>query len=423
MTVLTVLLAVRGAAETRLAQSLDGHPDIAVTRRCADLAETLAAAHAGLGRVAVVSDQPHLDRDSLAQLGQAGVVVIGAPSTIDAADHLSALGIVEVLPVAADESAIIETVLAAGDRSASCPPPPPVAPDPGGRGALIAVCGPAGAPGRTTVAVNLAAHLAAAGVRTLCADVDTYGGAVAHAFGLLDEAPGMAALARASLAGALRDDTIERYAVSVAPGLRVLGGISRPDRWPELSRSALEPVWERLASHAGAVVVDCGFCLEEDEDLAYDTLAPQRNGATLSALSAADVVVVVGRAEPLGIERLVLTLQMLDDSGRAQAARRLVVVNRVRESVVGPRPHQAVADALRRFAGVEQVWPIPDDPTACDVATLAGRTLRECAPRSAASRSLAALAEEIAGAVSGEPGLSQARTARAGARVGPGMRH
>jgi hypothetical protein len=50
--------------------------------------------------------------------------------------------------------------------------------------------------------------------------------------------------------------------------------------------------------------VDCGFCIEVDEELSYDTAAPRRNGATVTALEQADLVVVVGSADPLGLARL-----------------------------------------------------------------------------------------------------------------------
>ena len=41
---------------------------------------------------------------------------------------------------------------------------------------------------------------------------------------------------------------------------------------------------------ADFTVVDCGFCLETDEELSFDTLAPRRNGATLAVLDDADLV-------------------------------------------------------------------------------------------------------------------------------------
>ena len=47
-------------------------------------------------------------------------------------------------------------------------------------GRVLVVWGPAGAPGRTTVAVGLSSEIAAAGHECLLLDVDAYGGAVAQ---------------------------------------------------------------------------------------------------------------------------------------------------------------------------------------------------------------------------------------------------
>ena len=71
------------------------------------------------------------------------------------------------------------------------------------RRARSSPCGdPTGAPGRSTVALNLAAELAVH-APTLLVDCDTYGSSVAQSLGLLDEAPGMAAACRAADQGAL----------------------------------------------------------------------------------------------------------------------------------------------------------------------------------------------------------------------------
>ena len=59
-------------------------------------------------------------------------------------------------------------------------------------GRVVAVWGPAGAPGRTTVAIGVADEAARLGVSTLLADADPYGGTVAQTLGLLDESAGLA---------------------------------------------------------------------------------------------------------------------------------------------------------------------------------------------------------------------------------------
>lgn len=388
-----VLIAVRGAHESTVASMVGAAPGLTVVRRCADLTEALAAAHAGVGSVVLVSEQPLLHRGVIAEFAAVGVAVVGVPSGPDAAAHLRGLGVDDLVPTDADPATVAAIVLRAASRA-----PEPEALDvvqvpaePQRKGAIIAVWGPAGAPGRTTVAVSMAYDLAQR-VGALVVDADTYGGAVAQALGLLDESPGVAALARASLHGTLGPDTLRRHALEAAPGLRVLSGITRSDRWPELSPTALEPGWELARASAAVTVIDCGFSLESDEELQYDTRAPQRNGATLSALAAADVVVAVGSAEPLGIQRLVHGLAELERVVPAETTPRIVVVNRVRASVAGDRPREAVADALRRYSGVEQVWTVGWDPRACDAATLAGQALGERAPRSAARKSIQAVA-------------------------------
>ena len=86
----------------------------------------------------------------------------------------------------------------------------------------MAVWGPTGAPGRTTVAVTVAAELAASGVATLLADADVYGGVVAQVLGFLDEAPGLAAAARLANNGQLDVAALAGAAPHAAPQLRVV---------------------------------------------------------------------------------------------------------------------------------------------------------------------------------------------------------
>lgn len=425
-----VLCAVSGESETAIVRAVEGtRGRLSVVRRCADLSELLAAAEAGLARLAVVSsDLELLDADSVDALHRAGVQVVGV---VDRgrpwlAERLAACGADLVVEAPDDELAardLVDEALVVLERGATRPaqvrlpsgdrPDEPL-PLPTEQGRIVAVWGPTGAPGRTTVAVNLAAELAAGGSRTLLVDADTYGGSVAQVVGLLDEAPGLAAAARVAVQGSLDLVALARLAPVLAPDLRVLSGISRADRWPELSSAALEPVWRTARSLARWTVVDCGFCIEEDEVLSYDTRAPRRNAATLSALEAADVVVVVGAADPVGMQRLVRGIGELADRGLG--AERVVVVNRVRASVAGPRPGEAVADALARYAGVMAPRLLPDDAQALDAALLAARTLREIAPGSGLRRAIAALAIDLESAARtagvDDPPAALARTGR-----------
>ena len=398
-----VLCAVQGSAESIIVQAVERSGGrLSVTRRCADLTELLAAAEAGLGRLAVVSgDLDLLDREAVELLHRAGVRVVGVgdASRPWLAERLTALGADLVVMEPHDEDAggsVVREALAILDASrieagAAAPDEAPVVRP--AAGLVAAVWGPTGAPGRTTVAVNVAAELAAAGRRTLLVDADTYGGCVAQVVGMLDEAPGIAAAARAAGQGTLDLMTLARLTPLISPDLRVLSGISRADRWAELPSSSLDAVWGVARTLAEWTVIDCGFNLEQDELLSYDTRAPRRNAATLSALEAADVVLVVGSGDPVGIQRLVRGLGELSDLGLGGT--RIVLVNRVRASVAGARPGEAVQQALARYAGVHDAHLVPDDRPSLDAALLDARTLREVAPGSPARRALATVAAQV----------------------------
>ena len=85
---------------------------------------------------------------------------------------------------------------------------------------------------------------------------------------------------------------------------------------------------------APVTIVDCGFCLEADEEITFDTVAPRRNGATLAILADADLVLAVGSADPSGMERLVRGLAELGEM--VPEANPSVVLNRSRRSAASP---------------------------------------------------------------------------------------
>ena len=419
---LPVLTAVTNATwEADLVAALDGSAQgVTIVRRCVDVADLLAAAASGTAKAAVLSaDLRRLDRDVLSRLAAAGVAVVGLvdPGDEDAERRLRQLGLVHVLPADAASELITEAIVLAASESVpigkhglaeprSALPrlaePPPEYPDVPGSGQLIAVWGPTGAPGRTTVAVGIADEAARLGVPALLVDADPYGGVIAQVLGLLDESPGLAAAARLDNQGALDVPALAGLARSINPRLRVLTGITRADRWPELRPDSVRAVLERARSLAAITVVDCGFCLEQDEELAYDTMAPRRNGATLAVLEAADTVFTVGAADPIGVQRLVRGLAELAEVLPETVPR--VLLNRLRSGVVPGDPAREIAAAMRRFAGVKQVETLPYDQAALDRALASGRTLGEAVPNSALRLALSALAGQLVGVAPPPPG-------------------
>ncbi|TFC93056.1 septum formation inhibitor-activating ATPase [Cryobacterium sp. TMT4-31] len=264
-----------------------------------------------------------------------------------------------------------------------------------GSGTVIAVWGPAGAPGRTTLAINIAAEIAAAGHTVVLADVDTYSGSIAPSLGLLDEAPGFAAACRLSGSDTLTPVELERIAHrynSPRGAFWVLTGIGRPSRWPELSAERVSGTISALRRWADYVVLDTGFSLESDEEISSDLFAPRRNAATLAALGIADRVVACGLADPVGMARFLRAWSDLTDV--ISTHRVYVVMNRVRSSAVGPAPAAQVSSALRRFGGIDAAVLVPHDQAGVDAAVLSGRTLRDAAPRSPARLGILALVRD-----------------------------
>lgn len=252
-------------------------------------------------------------------------------------------------------------------------------------GSVIAVWGPAGAPGRTTIAITIAAEIAAAGHTVVLADVDTYSGSVAPTLGMLDEAPGFAAACRLAGADALTRSELERIAQrynSPHGAFWVLTGIGRPSRWPELSGDRVTKTIQALRDWVDYVVIDTGFNLESDEEISSDLFTPRRNAATVSAIAQADHVVACGLADPVGMARFLRSWVELADM--LSTERVSVFMNKVRASAIGLDPRAQVSATLRRFGGIEGAVLIPHDQNGVDAAVLTGRTLRDASPKSPA---------------------------------------
>ena len=248
---------------------------------------------------------------------------------------------------------------------------------------VIAVWGPQGAPGRSTVAIQLAGELARLGRSTALVDADTVAPSLALLLGLSDEAPGIAAACRRAEQGALDGAELSRLSTTVTAGdvaIQVLPGINRPSRWPELDAARLKTALQTCRGWLEETVVDVGAAFDADEELTYDLTGPRRHAATTTALSEADLIVAVAAADPLGISRFL----------RDQAELRrlttpvpvVVVVNSVRPGPLGVDARGQVRRTLERFAGITDVVFLPFDQRAADAALLHGRPMADITPRS-----------------------------------------
>ncbi len=396
-----VLVVASGAGwESAALRLLNEHPGVVVLKRCVDVDDLLAAATAGQADVAVLGlDAPGLDlaaTDHLRAHRVRPVAILPAGAPADAARlRASRIGIRALVAENALDS-LPEAVTATEDDPAAigpegpdgfAPPAGPAAdPVPGGR--VIAVWGPAGAPGRTTVAAGIAAELARRRLRTVLVDADPYGGAVAQQLGILDEVSGLLSAARLATSGHLADRfaSVQR---AVDGHLTVVTGLPRADRWVEIRAGAIEHLLEVARDH-GQVVVDTGFSLEDDRASDFGS-RPGRNQMTLGVLEVADEVVVVGNADPVGLSRLARALVELRELSGGAPAR--VVVNRTRPSLGWSE--KDIAGMVSGFARLSGLHFLPDDRPTVDRALVAGRTLAEVGD-SPLGRAVATLVDALA---------------------------
>lgn len=368
-----VVVAAGGAAwESDVLREIEASTSMRLVRRCVDVAELLALApSAAAGAAFVATDLPGFDADTVFRLERSGVSVVGLGDD----ERCRALGIA----VRGEPGSLEQAVTDAGSIQGA----------PGGdaRGTAptIAVWGPSGAPGRSTVAASLAASFAHDGHDTVLVDADTYGGSIAQQLAMLDEVSGLMAACRAANRG--RAAEVTDHLLEVEPHLRLLSGIPRADMWPQVRPGALDLVMRRLQSAADVVVADCAFALEPSDG----TTGVGRNQVTRHLLSAADAVLVVGRADPVGLSRLVRALHDLSEVVEIEPT---VVVNLMRASLGWSE--REVADMLIRLTGVDPAAFIPADVATLDRAVMRGQLPRVVAPASAFVAAVDDLAASLA---------------------------
>lgn len=395
-----ILVAVDGARGVVLADDLrregvavsgavaaSALSDLAHDRLLGVEAAEVSAVLADAEAVALHVGRAALTAATVALCDRAGVRIIPLCETESEERLSAAFGLGPVLPVEADGDAVV--------RAVRSDPRPGLRRDErtGSSARVIAVWGPAGAPGRSTVAVGLATELARGRRHVALVDADTHAPSMALSLGLPDEGPGFAAACRQAEIGGLDARELARISVPLEGGsIDVLTGINRPSRWPELSAPRVSAALAACRDWADHTVVDVGASLETDEEIVSDIDGPRRNAATLAALRSADVVVAVAAADPVGISRFLRGHAELRTS--VGATRIVTVVNRLRPGPLGLDPRGQVRGALDRFGGVGEVWFLPHDAKATDAAALAARPVAAVAPRSALTQAVRRLVGE-----------------------------
>lgn len=397
----SVVVAIgREPFESDLVAALnDDASGLHLVRRCVDAIDLASAALAGVAEAVVVGARlPRLDLATIDSVLAAGVRVVGVAADDGTATRLRAIGVdhVVIVDVAHIESTVHHLATVIGQLRA---PQPAVPHDPSvqlrqGSGALarvVVVVGPAGAPGRSTVAANLARLLAAKQARTLLIDADIEAPCQAALLGVLVDEPGLARALR-SVVDVGREPTPMRHVMSeVMKDVDLLSGTTGVHAPDVLRVSAIERLMTTAVENYSTVVCDSSSWRASDRPL--EPIGSTGSQPLQALLGLADDVVVVASADPIGIMRVLPVLEQANAA--APQARITLALNRVRRSALG-NAESDVLTVLRRHTDVPPTVVIADDRPAFDAAVLNASLVCDLAPKSRAAAGLRQLAERVA---------------------------
>ena len=273
-------------------------------------------------------------------------------------------------------------------------------------GKIVTVWGTHGAPGRSTIAFNLAALAAQQGQQVCLIDADTYAPSLDALMALEDTGSGLAILCsdadRAQLDEKKAGAIMERVPLKNGT-FDFLSGITSSSRWPEVRARAFAEVLEWLKHRYDLVICDVAAPVEVDEELTFDGPAPRRNAATLTALACSDRVIALGEADVIGLPRLINLAREVQSRPDLFAPETDVQywLNRSRREAAGFNPEAKMRDNWARYLSVPLTGVIPYERKVMDRLRRNGEALLEVAPRHAVAQSFEAM---LAGMYAVHPG-------------------
>jgi MinD-like ATPase involved in chromosome partitioning or flagellar assembly len=379
-------LAGDADTEAALAAEIASSSDVELILRCVDRVELLAVVRASsVDLIIAVGAPPWLDPQAVDEAASGGVRMVGVTDDPLDAQALARLG----LRVTAGRG-LAEIVASASDVE-----PPRSKPTPAPRserGRLVAVWGPKGAPGTTSIAIELAYQLSVSEPDTLLIDADTYGGDVLQSLGIVEELPTLVWAARSAAKMELDATQLAMALRRASPeGPVVLPGIPRPELAAEVSDYGWRRLIDVVRDSFSYAVCDVSFSLEPPEP-SMAVFGEGRNHLTRSTIKEAERTVAVCRADPIGIRNFLWafdelrSLVDLDDVS--------IVCNRLQSG-----EEREVSDIIRRHTGRRPISYVPDDASAFRAAIRTGRSIYEDDPASDVTRSLEDLVTSLGGSV------------------------
>lgn len=351
-----LLLAITDSEwELALGREVSTNSSFKIGRRCVDLAEVLTMLQVKDFKLAIISSEVNnLDLEVVTEIERKSCLLIGVFKDGDylKADRLSELGIKHVLGFnEINPSNFFTNLMFCLNQKLGIP-------EENSSGAvipgLISVWGTSGAPGRTTLAIDIASALQQVSSSCLLIDADVTNPSIASALGLAEDISGVSAAIHLAQSGKLSRESLFDCVKKSKIDLSVLTGILNPDRWIEIRPSGLQKLLEYNSEIFSNQVVDLNSILPDTREGTYPEFdSNSRFSHVRTILDFSEKVIFVVKASPLGVIRAAEVLQ--NESGNL-LSKTSVIVNQVNDYSFGINGHELIKNVLQRFVPVNQIW-------------------------------------------------------------------
>ena len=266
---------------------------------------------------------------------------------------------------------------------------------------VISCWGPAGSPGKSTIAANLACEMTLLGQRVLLIDLDTLAPSLAVTLGLVDTPAGLSACLRLADQNRLSIEEYQRLTVAIQVGrheLRFMSGLSSPARWREVTVERVSKMLTTLKGEFDQVVLDLPQATNFQSNLNHPSTSSlvgeiTRDSLLIEVLERSSKVVLVTGSDPVSAHRFLVAKEYFDSN--VQGTNPYLVVNRFRTSALGSRAKAELQETYLSLAQARIDAFIPDEPGNFDRALLNGLPLALLKRSSPARQAISDLARQL----------------------------
>jgi pilus assembly protein CpaE len=294
------------------------------------------------------------------------IVAVPGPQNGQLAEALKA-GADEIVILPAEAAAVATAIHKAMARVSAAAA---TRPSDAARSPLVAVLGPKGGTGKTTIATNLAADLATRGRETLLVDLDLQFGDVGVVLGV---EPEHTIYDLATAGGTMDAERLRGFTGRSRDGVNVLLAPVRPDQADAVTTEHITAILDLARTTYDVVIVDT---------------PPAFTPGVIAAVDQADLIVMLGSFDLPGLKNMKVgmeTLQMMD----VPSARILPVLNRANTKV-----GLLVADVTKVLGRAPEVA-VPSD-RGVPQSVNASRPIICMQPKSSPARSFRAIGDRVA---------------------------